>query len=319
MRALGEHGLPVPEAIDQNRHCVVMSIIEAKPLSQVYSIKDPAKVYKQIMENMVKLAKLGLVHCDFNEFNIMIDEKEDITVIDFPQMVSIKHENAASLFTRDVDCIVKFFNRKVKYSASEEKMGMFAYPTLEEIMEDMNLSEDLALDKQLAASGFKGRFDDDGSDSDEEEEESLSDPDGGAFDGSSSEEEGGEGGERGLAEERAAGDGATTSAGKAAGPALGALTLEDSGAEGGQGEGQGGGDLDGLLQFAQSYDEQESAPSEATSHSSRQRAHGGGGAGKPRSKHSSNKPRGKTNANKDRSGKRHAGAKHKMKISRSDY
>lgn len=38
--------------------------------------------------------KVGLIHSDFNEFNLMVDEQQVVTVIDFPQMVSISHRNA---------------------------------------------------------------------------------------------------------------------------------------------------------------------------------------------------------------------------------
>jgi RIO kinase 2 len=52
------------------------------------------------MDLIVKLAKSGLIHGDFNEFNILLKESEDPDVlpepilIDFPQMVSTDHENA---------------------------------------------------------------------------------------------------------------------------------------------------------------------------------------------------------------------------------
>ena len=46
------------------------------------------------MDIVVRLAECGLVHCDFNEFNIMIDETNKITMIDFPQMISTNHVNA---------------------------------------------------------------------------------------------------------------------------------------------------------------------------------------------------------------------------------
>jgi hypothetical protein len=49
----------------------------------------------------------GLVHCDFNEFNLLIDDDDHLTLIDFPQMVSVTHANAEELFYRDVDCIVR--------------------------------------------------------------------------------------------------------------------------------------------------------------------------------------------------------------------
>jgi RIO kinase 2 len=32
MKALGEHGFPVPRAVDWNRHCVLMTLVEGYPL-----------------------------------------------------------------------------------------------------------------------------------------------------------------------------------------------------------------------------------------------------------------------------------------------
>jgi RIO kinase 2 len=36
MVALGEHGLPVPYAVAHNRHCVLMTMVDAVPLVQVF-------------------------------------------------------------------------------------------------------------------------------------------------------------------------------------------------------------------------------------------------------------------------------------------
>jgi RIO kinase 2 len=47
------------------------------------------------MEIIVRFARAGLIHGDYNEFNILIRrESGDPVVIDFPQMVSTSHENA---------------------------------------------------------------------------------------------------------------------------------------------------------------------------------------------------------------------------------
>jgi RIO kinase 2 len=46
------------------------------------------------MNLIVKLAQYGLIHGDFNEFNILIKSNGDPILIDFPQMVSISHVNA---------------------------------------------------------------------------------------------------------------------------------------------------------------------------------------------------------------------------------
>ena len=57
-------------------------------------LADPAAVYNECMELIVKLANHGLIHGDFNEFNLMLDDKDRITMYDFPQMVSTSHFNA---------------------------------------------------------------------------------------------------------------------------------------------------------------------------------------------------------------------------------
>jgi len=36
------------------------------------------------LEQIIRLAEHGLVHGDFNEFNLLIDDDENITIIDFP-------------------------------------------------------------------------------------------------------------------------------------------------------------------------------------------------------------------------------------------
>jgi len=41
------------------------------------------------------LAESGLIHGDFNEFNLLVKkDTEEIIVIDFPQMTSTDHPNA---------------------------------------------------------------------------------------------------------------------------------------------------------------------------------------------------------------------------------
>ena len=62
--------------------------------SQVHDIGDPLSLYSDLMDLIVLLGSYGLIHCDFNEFNLMLDENDKVTVIDFPQMVSISHPNA---------------------------------------------------------------------------------------------------------------------------------------------------------------------------------------------------------------------------------
>ncbi|CDJ33939.1 RIO1 family domain-containing protein, putative [Eimeria mitis] len=112
LKALHSHGFPVPEPVDTNRHAVLMEYIDATPLTQVRELQDPLTVLEKLMKLVVRLAHCGLIHGDFNEFNLMISDNGRITMIDLPQMVSIYHPNAALYFDRDVQCIKRLFERK---------------------------------------------------------------------------------------------------------------------------------------------------------------------------------------------------------------
>jgi RIO kinase 2 len=84
MKALHDKGFPTPTPIDSNRHAIVMSHVDAYPMSQIRDMKNPAKVYEELLGYIISLAEHGLVHGDFNEFNLMISEEGAITIIDFP-------------------------------------------------------------------------------------------------------------------------------------------------------------------------------------------------------------------------------------------
>ena len=43
-----------------------------RPCVQVRELQDPVSVYRQCMDLMTRLAAQGLVHCDFNEFNLLV-------------------------------------------------------------------------------------------------------------------------------------------------------------------------------------------------------------------------------------------------------
>uniref|UniRef100_A0A6V7QYD8 Serine/threonine-protein kinase RIO2 n=1 Tax=Ananas comosus var. bracteatus TaxID=296719 RepID=A0A6V7QYD8_ANACO len=151
MKALGEHGFPVPAAVDCNRHSVVMSLVKGYPLEcnhcavfKIKQLQNPDEVFETIIGLVVRLAEHGLIHCDFNEFNLMIDDDEKVTMIDFPQMVSVSHRNAKMYFDRDVECIFKFFSKRFNISYQEDR-------------DEEDEKSAGFLDKELAASGFTKR------------------------------------------------------------------------------------------------------------------------------------------------------------------
>ncbi|KAI0361224.1 RIO1-domain-containing protein [Trametes cingulata] len=150
MKVLYEHDFPVPRPVDQARHCILMEFIDAYPLRQVADIPSPGALYSELMDLIVRFARAGLIHGDFNEFNILIrrDTGKPV-VIDFPQMVSTSHKNAEWYFNRDVECIRRFFRRRFRYESS-------IYPRFRTIKSEKSDdgSEEWHLDLVVAASGW---------------------------------------------------------------------------------------------------------------------------------------------------------------------
>lgn len=161
MTALKEAGMEVPQPLGHNRHQIVMSMIDGFPLRQIEKVPDAAGLYAELIAIIVKLANLGLIHGDFNEFNIMIKEVEqddgEVTllpvVIDFPQMVSIDHANAEYYFDRDVNCIKRYFSRR--YGFVSDDSG----PHFKDVKKAVIASEeDLRIDVKVEASGFSKKM-----------------------------------------------------------------------------------------------------------------------------------------------------------------
>ena len=211
MRSLHDAGFPVPEPLGWNRHAVVMELVDGFPLRQIDHVPDPAGLYAQLIEQVLRLAAHGLIHGDFNEFNILVEEKEEdakttglsqqvpsssgqdpeshpqsqtrslpidpsypqtatdspphpaptaistttthITlnpiIIDFPQMLSTSHQNAAFYFDRDIACLKRFFFRRFGFE-SDEPGPFFA--------DVVKVRVDRRLDVEAEASGFSKKM-----------------------------------------------------------------------------------------------------------------------------------------------------------------
>ncbi|KAF5593945.1 atypical RIO RIO2 kinase [Fusarium pseudocircinatum] len=164
MKALREEGFPVPEPIAQSRHTIVMSLIDAFPLRQIAEVPDPASLYADLIALILRLAKQGLIHGDFNEFNILIKEnitksehgEETLTlepvIIDFPQMISMEHQNAEMYFDRDVNCIKRFFERRFHFVPTEPG------PFFKHAKKTVGKDGVKRLDATVEASGFTKRM-----------------------------------------------------------------------------------------------------------------------------------------------------------------
>lgn len=159
LQALHDAGLSVPTPLGQNRHQLVMELIDGFPLRQIEKVPDPAGLYAELMDMLVTLCSLGLIHGDFNEFNILIKEEEagdDLklvpVMIDFPQMVSVDHADAEFYFDRDVECVKRFFARRFGFTSTET--GPFFKDSKELVGKDGARR----LDVEVAASGFSKKM-----------------------------------------------------------------------------------------------------------------------------------------------------------------
>ncbi|KXX77926.1 Serine/threonine-protein kinase rio2 [Madurella mycetomatis] len=207
MQALKEEGFPVPDPIAQSRHTIVMALVDAPPLRQISAVPDPASLYADLIDLILRLAKHGLIHGDFNEFNILIREDKvpsqpeavalNPVIIDFPQMVSMDHQNAEMYFDRDVNCVKLFFQRRFHFVSTvpgpffrdaKKTVGKDGARRLDAAVEASGFTKKMAKDLEAAIreqaansrdnAGESDDLDESEEEAEEEEEEEENDEDG---------------------------------------------------------------------------------------------------------------------------------------------
>lgn len=108
-------GVAVPEPLAQNRHVIVMGIIEGTQLANYRELLHPETVLREILRNVRKsYLKAGVIHADLSEYNILVKEDMHILIIDWPQFVTVKHPNSEELLKRDLRNVLVFFSRKFR-------------------------------------------------------------------------------------------------------------------------------------------------------------------------------------------------------------
>lgn len=150
MKALYDRKFPVPKPIDFNRHCVLMELVNAYPMTQVHELEDSASLYDELMNLIVRLGNSGVIHGDFNEFNLMVTDEGKAILIDFPQMMSTSHPDAEHFFDRDVHCVRELFRRKYNYESDD-------YPRFS----DLEREDDLDAEVHCSGYGFTKEMEDD--------------------------------------------------------------------------------------------------------------------------------------------------------------
>jgi RIO kinase 1 len=117
-----EAGVRVPKPIAVKNYILVMEFIgkgeEIAPALKDKKPQDALKFFSDVVDNMRKMYKAGLVHADLSAFNILNWEDKPV-FIDFSQTSSIKDTRAEEYLSRDVKNICNYF-RKLGIKANEE-------------------------------------------------------------------------------------------------------------------------------------------------------------------------------------------------------
>jgi RIO kinase 2 len=105
-------GVSTPRPIHQNRHVVVMGFIDGYNLNDVDVLDDPSGFLDDILYNVEMTYKVGLIHADLSEYNIVVQKNGMVLLIDWPQAVPTDHPNAEGLLRRDIWNVLHYFKRK---------------------------------------------------------------------------------------------------------------------------------------------------------------------------------------------------------------
>lgn len=113
----------VPKMLGWKNHIIVEEFIgdkePAPPLKDLYP-QNPKQFYEDLLVQVKKLYKGGLIHGDLSSFNIL-NYNEKPVLIDFSQATLIKTPNSEELLERDLKNIVKFF-KKLGIESNFEKV-----------------------------------------------------------------------------------------------------------------------------------------------------------------------------------------------------
>ncbi|MDH5482093.1 MAG: AarF/UbiB family protein [Candidatus Bathyarchaeota archaeon] len=113
LKLVSQKRVAVPRPISQNRHVIVMGMIEGAELAEWKEIPKPTKILEEILFNIRKAyIKAGVIHADLSEYNVILKPNMRILIIDWPQYVTKEHPNAQQLLARDVKNILGYFERK---------------------------------------------------------------------------------------------------------------------------------------------------------------------------------------------------------------
>lgn len=109
----------IPRPIAVSRHVLAMEFVRGPALNRI-ALHDPENGLNMILGEVGKALRLGIIHSDLSEFNVIVDESGP-KIIDWPQAVEVTHPHAQELLERDLVNVLRFFERKYRIEMRLEK------------------------------------------------------------------------------------------------------------------------------------------------------------------------------------------------------
>ncbi len=96
----------------RSMHSLVMNRINGLRLIEIRNLENPQEIFYKVFKQITIAYKENIINGDLSEYNILLDENNDIWIIDWPQAVTLEHPNAEFLIRRDIHNVIRYFTRK---------------------------------------------------------------------------------------------------------------------------------------------------------------------------------------------------------------
>ncbi len=103
----------------RSMHSIVMDRINGLRLIEIRNLPNPIEIFDKVFEQIRISYNEKIINGDLSEYNILLDENNDIWIIDWPQAVTLEHPNAEFLIRRDLHNIIRYFRRKYDLTIDE--------------------------------------------------------------------------------------------------------------------------------------------------------------------------------------------------------
>jgi RIO kinase 2 len=103
----------------RSMHSIVMYKINGIRLVDYKYLQNPKEILNKTFEQIKIAYKENIINGDLSEYNIILDDNNEIWIIDWPQAVTLDHPNSDFLIKRDIQNVTRFFKRKYDLEIDE--------------------------------------------------------------------------------------------------------------------------------------------------------------------------------------------------------